>query len=113
MAEVYYQEVFEYPIKEFKAHLENALNERILFSGKYGIGKTRFLDDFFKTENQVEIFGEDLFEVYKICPINYSIASNEDILKYIKYDLIIELLKKKKENEEIELGFLNTLPDFF
>lgn len=113
MAEEYYQEVFEYPIKEFKTHLENPLNERILFSGKYGIGKTSFLDAFFKNENQTKIFGEDGYEVYKLCPINYSIATNEDILKYIKYDLIIELLNKKKENDEIELSFLNTLPDFF
>lgn len=52
METLYFKEVFQYPISEFKTHLEQKTNERIIFSGKYGIGKTRFLEDFFNEENQ-------------------------------------------------------------
>ncbi|HJV78803.1 MAG TPA: P-loop NTPase fold protein, partial [Paludibacter sp.] len=60
-------------------------NNRILFSGMFGIGKTYFLDSFFKNE---------LYEPFFISPINYSVSNNEDILEYIKYDILISLLEK-------------------
>lgn len=112
MSQIYFREVFEYPIKEFKSHLENDLNERIFFSGKYGIGKTKFLEDFFEAGNQTQIFGSDKYDVFRVFPVNYSISSNEDIIKYIKYDLIIELLKKTTNIDNIDLRFIDTLPLF-
>ena len=112
MDDRYYKEIFEYPIKEFKGHLENPSNERIIFSGKYGTGKTKFLEYVFEKENQEKIFGADRYEVYRVFPINYSISSNEDILRYIKYDIITEMLKKIPNVEEIDLGYLETLPVF-
>lgn len=105
MSKVYFREIFEYPITEFKKHFENNENERIIFSGKYGIGKTRFLQDFFfEEENQV------LYEAYRLFPVNYSISKNEDILEYIKYDILIELLLKRSSIEDFDLDYLETLP---
>jgi hypothetical protein len=112
MEELFFKEIFDYPIKEFKAHFEDTRNERIIFSGKYGIGKTKFLENIFTVENQVAIFGSEKYEVYKICPVNYSISSNEDIFRYIKYDIIIELLRKSTSVEDINLSYLDTLPVF-
>lgn len=112
MAQPYFKEVFEYPINEFRTHLEQLSNERIIFSGKYGIGKTKFLQDFFNTENQVSLFGSKKYDFYRLSPTNYSIASNEDILRYIKYDIIIEMLKNSITIEEIKTSFLKTLPDY-
>src|SRR6185369_2400611 len=112
MKDVHFEEIFEYPIKEFKEHLENPENERIIFSGKYGIGKTKFLENFFLPENQIRLLGLEKYDVYKIFPVNYSISSNQDILRYIKYDIILELLRKAKTIDEINLSYLKTLPDF-
>lgn len=110
MEQLYFKDVFQYPIKEFKYHLEQQANERIIFSGKYGVGKTRFLEDFFSAENQNELYKVNKFEVYRLSPINYSIASNEDIIRYIKYDIIIEMLKRSIDLDEIKLTLLDTLP---
>ena len=110
MNDVYFKEIFEYPINEFKSHLENETNERIFFSGKYGIGKTKFLEEFFSDDNQIKTFGTVKYDVFRLFPINYSISNNEDIIRYIKYDIILELLKKKVSIEEIDLTFLETLP---
>ncbi len=110
MDTLYFEEVFKYPISEFKVHLEQQANERIIFSGKYGIGKTRFLQDVFNDENQELIFGSTKYNVYRLFPTNYSIASNEDILRYIKYDIIIEMLKKSITLDEIKFSLLESFP---
>lgn len=112
MQQPYFKEVFEYPINEFRTHLEQPSNERIIFSGKYGIGKTKFLQDFFSDENQMSLFGSKKYDFYRLSPTNYSIASNEDILRYIKYDIIIEMLKNSITIEDIKTSFLKTLPDY-
>jgi hypothetical protein len=105
MSEIYFKEIFEYPIEEFRNHLENNSNEKIIFSGKYGIGKTRFLQDYFELESN-----QEKYDVYKLFPVNYSISQNEDILQYIKYDILGELLLKKSSIEEFDLDFAQTLP---
>ena len=112
MGELYFKEIFEFPIKDFKTHLEDEQNERIIFSGKYGAGKTKFLKDFFSSENQITFLGGEKYEVYRIFPINYSIASNEDILRYIKYDIIIEMLKQSISFDDIELNLIDTFPEY-
>jgi len=111
MSNIYFKEIFEYPINEFSSHLENERNERIFFSGKYGIGKTQFLQQFFDDDNQKQ-FSSIKYDVYTLFPVNYSISSNEDIIKYIKYDIVIELLRKKASVQEIDLRFIDTLPLF-
>ncbi|MCK4355128.1 hypothetical protein KAW43_02110 [Candidatus Parcubacteria bacterium] len=88
------EEEFKIPIEElfpkFKEHLEIKDNSRILFSGKFGIGKTYFLKEFFRA-NQEE------YEVFHFSPINYQINSNEDISEFLKYDILVELNRKNKD----------------
>lgn len=74
---------------KFESHLKTENNTRILFSGKYGIGKTYFLNDFFKNKK------ED-YEAFHLFPVNYQITSNENIIEFLKYDILVELLKKNK-----------------
>lgn len=107
MASNYFKEVFQYSINDFKSHIEDVDNERIIFSGRYGSGKTTFLSDYF---NQID--AKEEYDVYKLYPVNYSIASNEDIFSYIKYDLIFELLKSGIEVEKMDFTFLQALPWF-
>lgn len=75
---------------DFEDHLNIKNNARIFFSGKYGIGKTFFLKEYFKKK-------ENEFDVYHLFPINYQISSNENIVDFIKYDILVELQKKNKE----------------
>lgn len=74
------------PIIEFKTHLELKDNKRILFSGRFGSGKSYFLKHFFTRQNE--------YEVFFVNPVNYQVAKNEDIFELIKFDLILELLGK-------------------
>jgi len=107
---LYFQSVFEFPIEQFKLALNQNNNERIIFSGRYGTGKTSFLAEFFSETNQTNLFGVLKFQVFRLSPINYSIASNEDIIRYIKYDIIMEMLRNGLSIEDIKLNILNTLP---
>ena len=74
---------------KFQKHLKTENNKRILFSGKFGIGKTYFLNEFFKNEEN--------YEVVHLFPVNYQITSNENIIEFLKYDILVELLKKNKD----------------
>jgi hypothetical protein len=69
----------------FKKHLQEQDNERIIFSAPFGAGKTYFLREFFE-ESAAQ------YLTVKLAPVNYSIASNEDIFKLIKFDILFELL---------------------
>lgn len=68
----------------FKEHIDDTFNDRIIFSGAFGIGKTYFLDKFFALE-------KDNYFAIRLAPINYSISNSEDIFKLIKYDIIFEM----------------------
>lgn len=68
----------------FKLHITNHQNNKILFSAPFGQGKSTFLDLFF--------FQDPNFRVFKLYPVNYSVSSNEDIFKYIKADILLQLL---------------------
>jgi len=80
-------------IDSFKEHLDIKGNERILFSGKFGIGKTFFLKDFFE-RNKTK------YEVFHLFPVNYQISSNKDIFDILKYDILVALLNKNKNRKE-------------
>ncbi len=82
------------PVREFSdfLHLDN--NDRIIFSGRYGVGKTTFLKAFFSEHDE--------FVALALYPINYSIATNEDIFTLIKYDLLYELLDKGAIPERLD-----------
>jgi predicted KAP-like P-loop ATPase len=59
------------PTKEFTDHLQIENNNRVLFSGPFGIGKTTFIKKYFDDRS-----GE-YFTIF-LRPVNYSVASNED-----------------------------------
>ena len=83
-------------LTRFQEHIEISGNSRILFSGIFGIGKTYFLKEFFKNNNS--------YECVILRPVNYSIASNKDIIDYIKYDIIFELFGKNIEFEKTDIS---------
>ncbi len=71
---------------EFKELLLDSEINKILFSGKFGTGKTTFLRDFFID------YPNDFTPIF-LYPVNYSVANNEDIFEYVKYDILIKLLE--------------------
>lgn len=75
--------------KDFRSVLDTEGNTRIFFSGKFGIGKTYFLNSFFETNH-------DVYDVYHLFPVNYQIHSNDDVINLLKYDILVELSKKDK-----------------
>ncbi len=81
---------FKIPVEDlipsFKEHLSLRNNSRIFFSGKFGIGKTYFLRKFFNEK-------KNDYNVFHLFPINYQISSNNDIIDFIKYDILVELVK--------------------
>lgn len=72
---------------DFINHLNIENNSRIFFSGKFGIGKSFFLHEFFEHR-------KENYETFHLFPVNYQISSNEDIIELLKYDILIELLRK-------------------
>ena len=85
-------------------------NKRVFFSGRFGIGKTFFLKEFFKSHLNE-------YDVYHLSPVNYQISSNENIIEFLKYDILVELLKKYRgafKGREIKgpRGILNFLTAF-
>ncbi len=75
---------------DFKSHLNIDNNNRILFSGPFGTGKSTFLKEF------TDINKTDYYAV-KIYPVHYSVASNEDVFELIKYDILFHLFNEKEE----------------
>jgi hypothetical protein len=104
------REFFEIPTKDlfsdFAEHIEVDENKRIFVSGKFGIGKTYFLNKFFKEQ-------QNKYEVFHLFPVYYQINSSEDIIELLQYDLLVELTKKNKnlfnENKVENIGDLTTL----
>jgi len=72
---------------DFESHLQIPRNSKILFSGKFGTGKTYFLKSFFLQK-------ETEYETFHLYPINYQIYGNEDIMELVKYDILVELINK-------------------
>lgn len=70
---------------EFDNHLALMKNSRILFTGKFGNGKSTFLSEYF--ENR-----KDKFITFKLYPVEYSTSNSEDIFELIKFDLIYQLM---------------------
>ena len=76
---------YPYPHENFNKHL--LLNKRILFSGKFGTGKTFFLKEFFTLEAI-----KDKYVTFHLFPVNYQVASNEDIFSLLKYDILYHII---------------------
>lgn len=84
--------------KDFRDFLNSEVNERILFSGKFGTGKTTYLTEFFERFKN----NYNLFHLY---PLSYSVSPNEDVFELIKFDLLLQLYNKsgiELDKEEIE-----------
>lgn len=99
-------------IEKFNNHLDIPENYRIIFSGRFGSGKTHFLNEFFELEEQKYV-------QIRLTPVNYIVASNQDIFELIKFDILFELLKINKSIdgedkifEESEIEALIKLPYF-
>lgn len=82
-------------ISQFKNHLKEDINERILLSGPFGSGKSTFINEF--EEKNID----DFFFI-KLYPVNYSVSSNEDIFELIKFDILFELLTKYTDEIQLE-----------
>ena len=89
------------PIDQIKADFDKFLtpehNRRIIFSGPFGIGKTYFLHEFFDDK-------KEYFPVF-LRPINYSLLSNEDVFRFIKYDILCQLVENEKFDIEKSFDF--------
>jgi hypothetical protein len=83
------------PKKRFEDFLLIPDNNRIVFSGIFGIGKTTFLKNFFGKEGGY--FAVHLF------PTNYTTSKNEDVFELIKFDILYELLSKSPDIETFKL----------
>jgi len=93
------------PIDKIKADFQSFLapehNRRIIFSGPFGIGKTYFLNEFFKEKE------DEYFSIF-LRPVNYSLLSNEDIFKLLKYDILVQIIKDENFKFEEEFDFTKT-----
>ena len=78
----------QYEAERFETFLALPDNHRILFSGKYGSGKTYFLHEFFTIRKK------DEYEFFHLFPTNYAIAKNEDVVKLLHFDILYEILVK-------------------
>lgn len=94
------------PIQDFKQHLEVYDNTKILFSGPFGQGKTTFLNYFFDKE-------KDKYEVFKLYPVNYAVSHNEDIFKYIKAELLFQLMGKDVDFDKIDFNYSDAAYSYF
>ena len=72
-------------ISRFEEHL--MVNDRTIFSARFGDGKTWFLNKFMEERN-------DKYEFIVLYPVNYQIAPNEAIMEYIKRDILFQLILK-------------------
>jgi hypothetical protein len=77
----------------FKSFIDLEDNHRIIFSAKFGAGKTYFLKSFFKEYSAS-------YEAVFLYPVNYQVCANEDIFELVKFDLLRNLLLKMPPKEE-------------
>lgn len=93
------------PELDFESHIKEYHNSKIVFSAPFGSGKSYFLDYFFEKRNEE-------FEVFKVYPVNYSVASNEDIFKFIKTDILFQLLGKDVEFDIDAQSLIESFEEF-
>lgn len=82
-------------LKEFRNHI--LANPRTFLASKFGDGKSYFLDEF-KKENK------DDFIFITLYPVNYQVASNEDIFNLIKRDILFQLMVQGLFEAPIEIS---------
>lgn len=74
-------------IQDFKQVFEN--ESRIIFSAKFGDGKSYFLNEF------INSYDEKKNDYYFITlhPVNYVVEENRDVIEYIKRDILFQLIR--------------------
>ena len=77
-------------IQDFKQVFEN--ESRIIFSAKFGDGKSYFLKKF------MESYPKEANDFYFITlhPVNYVVEENRDVIEYIKRDILFQLIKDNR-----------------
>lgn len=103
-----YKMPFDSLYDNFEQHLTIEGNNKIFFSGKFGVGKTTFLKDFFKHKKSE-------YDVYHLYPVNYQINTEGDIVELLKYDILVEFLIRYPDGFGTNLprGIKDRLSTFF
>lgn len=77
-------------ITDFKQVFEK--ESRMIFSAKFGDGKSYFLNEFIKSFDSKK--GDYYF--ITLHPVNYVVEDNKDIIEYIKRDILFQLIKDER-----------------
>ena len=77
-------------IQDFKQVFEN--ESRIIFSAKFGDGKSYFLNEFIKSYDEKK---NDYYFI-TLHPVNYVVEENRDVIEYIKRDILFQLIKDNR-----------------
>jgi hypothetical protein len=89
----------------FKSSIDLEDNHRIIFSAKFGAGKTYFLKSFFKEYSAS-------YEAVFLYPVNYQVCANEDIFELVKFDLLRSLLKILPKRKVIPADYKHIVDKF-
>lgn len=81
------------PQENFKEFVNQQGNKRILFSGKYGIGKTTFLKEFFNEDKKTSTIW--------LNPVRYSASHEKDIVSLLKYDIVYQILLTPEIDDQL------------
>ena len=87
----------DYICRDFNTHLNIPGNVRTILSGKFGSGKSYFLNHFF-TESTYK----DNYRTITITPVDYVVAENYDVIDYIKIDILDQLLKWAEKPDDFD-----------
>lgn len=77
-------------IQDFKQVFEN--ENRIIFSARFGDGKSYFLNEFMKNYDEKK---NDYYFI-TLHPVNYVVEENRDVIEYIKRDILFQLIKDNR-----------------
>ena len=77
-------------IQDFKQVFEN--ESRIIFSAKFGDGKSYFLNEFMKSYDEKK----NGYYFITLHPVNYVVEENRDVIEYIKRDILFQLIKDNR-----------------
>lgn len=77
-------------IQDFKQVFEK--EGRIIFSARFGDGKSYFLKEFMKSYDEKD---NDYYFI-TLHPVNYVVEENRDVIEYIKRDILFQLIKDNR-----------------
>lgn len=77
--------LFDRERQRFTECFQEKGNRVQFFSARFGMGKSTFLQEYFREKTKE-------YEVFTIYPVNYVISSNENVVKYLRYDIALEMI---------------------